>query len=70
VKIQVVLNARGEIVGTARQAYADIQVSIVPGPKQTVRDLDVPDDLVWLRAEQLHEALAGYLSEPKRKATK
>ena len=69
-KIQVVLNARGEIVGTGRQASADVQFAIVPGPNQKVREVEVPDDLVRVGPDRLHEALADYLRKPTRKSTK
>jgi hypothetical protein len=48
-QILVLTNARGEIVGTARQAVSHISVGITPREGQTVHKLEVPDSLAEFR---------------------
>jgi hypothetical protein len=62
-QILVLTNAKGEVIGTARQAVSHISVGITPREGQKVHKLEVPDNLAEFRGEALHAKLADHLRE-------
>jgi hypothetical protein len=71
-KITVLTDKQGEIIGTARNGPFDheVQVGIAPGKGQTVHRLDVPEDLARMNAAELHKRLVEYLPGNRRSKSK
>ena len=57
-KLQIIADSAGNIVGTARIAGggqgAPTQSALVPGPDQHVHEIDVADNIAQLDAAELH----------------
>jgi len=70
-KILVLTDAKGKILGTMRRSEQPSSGSsheqhgsssqIVPGRGQKVTEIDVPNDVIKDSAEEFHKALASYL---------
>jgi hypothetical protein len=67
-KLTVIINARGKVAGTFRHdpLTQGLHVKLVPGSKQSVREIEVPDEFAGLEAKELHERIARtYLKDKK-----
>ena len=71
-KISVLTDERGEIIGTARPGLCQsgVEVEIAPDPGQEVHDLVVPDEFGELKATELHARLLAYLKKPSSEGQK
>ena len=71
-KICVLVNKQGEIIGTARDTpfQGEVQVGIRPGKGQTVYNLEVPDEFAQLNASEIHERLQTLLNKGRAKESK
>jgi hypothetical protein len=70
-KLTVIINARGQVAGTFRHGPLanGLHMKLVPGPKQSVREIEVPDEFARLGAKELHERIArDYLKAKKPRA--
>jgi hypothetical protein len=59
-KLTVITNSAGQIVGTANftgDRGAPILARVTGGANTTVREIDVPDDVLRLSASELHVKL-------------
>jgi hypothetical protein len=58
-KITVILQQDGNVVGTARHSdtAADVHTALRPRPGHTLHEIDVSDDYKSLTADELHERI-------------
>jgi hypothetical protein len=68
-KINIIVDSAGSIVGTARAAIPEkggkaeapeVEVGIAPPPGQSVHEVEVPDELVQLEGPELLRRLSDF----------
>ncbi len=71
-KLTVVINDRGKVAGTFRheELAEGVHVKLVPGPKQSVREIEVPDEFARLEATDLHARIAKLYLKRKKPAAR
>ena len=70
-KITVISNKEGKVVGTMRRTEksSDLasrsvpEVQVVPGPDQLIREVEVPEDAANGSVEEFHRKVAQYLEK-------
>jgi hypothetical protein len=64
VRLNVIVDREGNILGTAQVGIArledgrELEIGMVPGPGQTIHEVDVPDELRELSPEEVHQRVA------------
>jgi hypothetical protein len=69
-KLTVIINSSGKVAGTLRHEQLDegLHMKLVPGPKQSAREIEVPDEFARLEPKELHARIVReYLKGAKRK---
>ncbi|MDP4261157.1 MAG: hypothetical protein Q8941_01385 [Bacteroidota bacterium] len=69
-KLSVITNQSGEILGTFKGhakdfQYGDFKASIVVSKDQKHHEIEVPDEFEHLGAEELHKNVAAHLKKSK-----
>jgi hypothetical protein len=70
-RVMVIRNAAGEVVGThilRGQSAEGYQVGVVPPEDKTTVEIDVPDDFMELDAAELHRRLTDLVPREGREA--
>ena len=70
-RVMVIRNAAGEVVGTHLlhgQSADSYQVGVVPSEDKTAVEIDVPDDFMELDAAELHRRLTDLVPREGREA--
>jgi len=70
-KLTVIIDAKGKVAGTMRhEPLAEgLHVKLVPGPEQSVHEIEVPDDFARLEPKELHKRIANDYSKGKKPNT-
>jgi hypothetical protein len=68
-RVQVLVDARGQIVGTARASgHAGMGAALTAGPGQQLHTVEAPDELGRLPPAELHQRLRPHLPAPRHAA--
>lgn len=66
-KMQIVTNKKGEVIGTARTEHHTVVGApkigrIIPSPEQKVHEIDIPNDILEIKGvKEFHKALEKHL---------